>query len=637
MSIHATFRRLMRRTESSSTADNFDVFHKKTMASVLDSRGKSLGEWSFADADSEERCPRFILGLLRDRPDLRRRYPAATSTAGGYSEWLRTLGAREIGLSQRAISNIAAVFVREFGKPVREFYQHHPKLYLRYPLALLPVGQKKFVRWLFGKGRQQHSLTDEQILWFLHETAENLAMGIVETYLLNADWQQQFPFALVDEGQREFLQWLRRTFPKFAAFRYLKSLPEVFSREEVGALQRLVSTESNTSSSVARGVNLIGHFCYPSGLQQAALSNKRSLECAGVATSCRDLPTGVDTPLEPRASWLGLEFYPVTLITVAPVPLFEILYPRAGLAKRRGVYRIANWYWELENVSADWARFASLINEIWAPTGFVAEAFRSVMPLPVIEMLPTVSIDNIEKVSRAEFSIPENHFVFLFAFDFCSQMERKNPLALIRAFRAAFARTEPVTLLIKTVRGAVDSVNFARLKDSADENGVLVVDEFASRGRALGYIDMSDCFVSLHRSEGFGLGLAEAMLLGKPVIATNYSGNLAFMNQDNSLLVDCEVIEISESGPIYEQGGRWAAPSEAHAAELMRSIYENQEEARARATRSRPELVKKLAPETVGQRMKERLDEISRLTGDAPDRATHSDGVAQMYDQQNFS
>ena len=121
---------------------------------------------------------------------------------------------------------------------------------------------------------------------------------------------------------------------------------------------------------------------------------------------------------------------------------------------------------------------------------------------------------------------------------------------------------------------------------------------------------MADCFVSLHRSEGFGLGLAEAMLLGKPVIATGYSGNLDFMNRENSLLVDFEMVEIKEDRPIYTRGNFWAEPSIRHAAALMRDVYERPAEARARAHGAQPEIQRLLSLEAAGKRMRARLQEI---------------------------
>ena len=226
-------------------SDNFDVFRKKTVASIIDFRGRPLGEWSLADADSKETCARFVLGVLRDRPNLRRRFPDATSVVTGYRDWLLGRGARKFRLSPRAISNIAPVFEQELGKPVREFYLHNPKLQAKYSLALLPVGQKRFVKWLFRRDGQRHTLSTEQILWFLHQTAEDTGAGVMETYLLNPDWQELFPLALVGSGQREFLRWLRHRFPKFAPFRRLKSLPRVLSGDEEAALRQRISTGWN--------------------------------------------------------------------------------------------------------------------------------------------------------------------------------------------------------------------------------------------------------------------------------------------------------------------------------------------------------------------------------------------------------
>ncbi len=250
------------------------------------------------------------------------------------------------------------------------------------------------------------------------------------------------------------------------------------------------------------------------------------------------------------------------------------------------------------------------MDEIWAPTRFVAEAMRKSIPLPVYEMLPGVSIGPIRSISRAQLGFDQTDFVFLSMFDMNSEMERQNPLGLIRAFRQAFRPNEKARLIIKTIRREGDATEYERLKSAAQQNDIVLASDLVSREEAYGYIEMCDCFVSLHRSEGFGLGLAEAMLLGKPVIATNYSGNLAFMNSDNSLLVDYELVTISESGPIYKEGFRWANPSEPHAALLMRQVYENRDDAAARAARARTEVAEKLSVESAGGRMKDRLKAI---------------------------
>ena len=149
--------------------------------------------------------------------------------------------------------------------------------------------------------------------------------------------------------------------------------------------------------------------------------------------------------------------------------------------------------------------------------------------------------------------------------------------------------------------------------------------EVLSRARAYGFIQMCDCFVSLHRAEGFGLCLAEAMLMGKPVIATNYSGNLAFMHSGNSLLVDYTLVKIVEDNPIYKKGNRWAEPSINHAASLMRFCYDNPEQAAALGTVGQAEVKQKLSLKEAGQRMAEQLAKLpvsaeifTHLTRSAP-------------------
>ena len=600
MGLFSFLRRRSGNASAGAPSDFFDVFHRQTVDSIVDSRGLPLSQWSPADAASDASAARFVLGVLRDRPEVRRRYPRALQASSGYREYLRERAASEFGLSASAAANIHAVFAAKIGEPVREYYMHTAWLQSRYPLALLAVGQKRFVKWLLGKGRPQHGFTDEQIFWFLHETADDVPQGIAETYLLNPDWQARFPGGYSGPNEVPFLRWLRTEFPKYEPLRRVTALP------------RLAPITQMESRGAAPGVNVLSHFCYPSGIQQAALATKAALEAAGFQTSCRDVPAGVQTALAKRSDWLGLEPFAATVITVAPFPHFENCYRLSGLTRRDGVYRIAYWAWELDTIPQEWVKLAEAVDEIWAPTKFVVDAMRSRMTLPVHGMLPGVLLGDIEDVPRARLGIAADDCVFLFMFDMLSEFERKNPLAVVHAFRSAFAPHEQATLVIKVSRGSTDAAAMARLHAAAaDRSSIIIIDESVSRAKAYGYLNMCDCFVSLHRSEGFGLGMAEAMLLGKPVIATNYSGNLDFMHPGNSLLVDYALTDITVDGPIYKKGNRWADPSAEHAASLMRRVFEDRDGAAELGSRARAELSEKLAVRSAGLRMAERLRAVS--------------------------
>ncbi len=433
---------------------------------------------------------------------------------------------------------------------------------------------------------------------FCTSLAEDQARGWRLTYLLQPRWQENFPRALTPRGWKEFRRWLKRhAYGKFLTERSACNLCHQ-------------STHGRAAWHPIEGVNILSHFCNPSGIQQAALWTKAALERAGFRTSCRDVPVPRRVLPRDRADWLGLEIFPVTILNQAATPYFLSGYERSGLFRREGVYRIAYWNWELETIPDEWVEAAELVDEIWSPTQFVAQAMRSRMPRPVYHMLAGVEVGPIEPVSRAALSIPEDHFVFLFAFDLHSQLHRKNPLGLIRAFQAAFRADDAVTLVIKTSGGDIFAADLALLQKAARGENVVLLEEMMPRARAYGLTAMADCFVSLHRSEGFGLGLAEAMLLGKPVIATGYSGNLDFMNRENSLLIDYKIVEITEDRPLYTKGNFWAEPSIEHAAACMRQVYEHRDEANERARRAQPEIRRLLSIDAAGQRMRHRLEEI---------------------------
>jgi len=487
------------------------------------------------------------------------------------------------------------------GHWVRDIYCNDLELQKLYPLGLLPLGQLHFLSWLTKHGRTDQQLTDAEIHAFLRESAEEEPRALCLTYLLQPTWQEYFPFALTDRGWSEFRDWINSTYGHHLRQPLPPEVPAVFPNATQRDLKRGAPLD---------GVNILSHFCNPSGIQQAALWAKAALERAGLRTSCRDVPVPRRVVPSDREEWLGLEIYPITILTHAATPYFESGYERAGLLPRENAYRIAYWNWELETVPDEWVEVAELVDEIWSPTRFVADAMRARMPCPVHHILPGVEVGPVEKVRRSSLNIPEDHFVFLFMFDLHSQVHRKNPGAVFRAFREAFREDDKATLVIKTTGGDIHSADLKLVRETIRGPNVIMRDELMTRSQAYGLIALSDCFVSLHRSEGFGLGLAEAMLMAKPVIATGYSGNLDFMNPNNSLLVDYELVEIKEDRPIYTRGNFWAEPSIEQAAAYMRNVYEHQDEARTRALRGQAETQSLLSLEAAGQRMRARLGQI---------------------------
>ena len=592
-------------------ADVLDVWSETFPAFSAECK-LALPKGSAAEAEtSEAGAARFVLALLRESRWVRWRFPTALSSGeqSRFCRWLCRRGARKFNLSEQALKKIRGAFRHRPGKRIYDIYLRDTALQRFAPLGLLPLGQRSFFGWLTSYGRADQGARDEEILWFLYESAEQLEMGFALSYLVNPEWQKEFPFALTPRGWKAFCRSIAERYPKFFRRRSLGRMPQLLPTPEQIFLERSIVRREKIRD--VEGVNILSHFCYPSGIQQAALFAKAALNRCRVRTSCRDVPVPIKTELLDRADWLGLEIYPITIINVAPTPYFAPIYEHSGLARRENVYRIAYWNWELESIPAEWIELAPLVDEIWSPTQFVAQAMRSRMPLPVFKIEPGVEIGRIESVSRESLGIPDDHYVFLFMFDMYSEIERKNPLAVIRAFRAAFSPGEKATLVIKTSRGQADREGLERLQKAARENGVILIDQVVSRARAYGFLEMCDCFVSLHRSEGFGLGLAEAMLLGKPAIATNYSGNLSFMNAGNSLLVDYTLTEIARSGPIYAKGNVWAEPSVEHAAACMRKLYDDRSAAGAMGARAKAQLEASLSLPAAGERMLARLKQIA--------------------------
>jgi glycosyltransferase involved in cell wall biosynthesis len=191
-------------------------------------------------------------------------------------------------------------------------------------------------------------------------------------------------------------------------------------------------------------------------------------------------------------------------------------------------------------------------------------------------------------------------------------MERKNPRGLVKAFQLAFEKRDDVMLLIKTINVKYTPEKASWLHKVAEGYpNIHFINEHISREAMMSLIASLDSYASLHRSEGFGIGMAQAMYLGKPVIATGYSGNLEFMNSENSFLVRHKLVELKENYHPYEKGNVWAEPDLEHAAELMRLVFENRTLSNQIARRAESDIKTKMSPEAAGKEIKERLLTIS--------------------------
>ncbi len=189
-----------------------------------------------------------------------------------------------------------------------------------------------------------------------------------------------------------------------------------------------------------------------------------------------------------------------------------------------------------------------------------------------------------------------------------SFVERKNPLALINAFKLAFGGRQDVLLLIKTINGDRDPEQAQRLHKAAGSNGnIRFINGHFSRDEIINLVSSLDTYVSLHRSEGLGISMAQAMYLEIPVIATGYSGNLEFMDHNNSFLVRHRLAEIQENHGPYARGQHWADPDVEHATELIRLVLDNPAHTQKIAARAAADIQSTMTPAVTGHAMKERL------------------------------
>jgi hypothetical protein len=390
-----------------------------------------------------------------------------------------------------------------------------------------------------------------------------LELGLSALWDERVELQRRFP----DPGGRDR-----------AAFRQWASDEDVWNSEFGGLLLRDLAPRAQGQRQRPPGVNVVGYLRAELGVGEAARQLVAALDASDIPTWPISQPapnSRNDAHFIAPTIVLDLPFTNTLLCVNADMlpTLAESLVP-VGLSS---THRVGYWWWETSVLPTEFMPAFDHVDEVWAGTSFVADAIGRVSPVPVrtIPLPVHVPSVHIERVSEVDWP---SVFTFYFSWDYNSIFERKNPLGVIRAFTEAFRDGEGPVLVLKCINHEQHVNEHEQvLMAVRGRSDVRVIDRYVDSATRIAMASACDCYVSLHRSEGFGLTIAEAMYLRKPVIATGFSGNMDFMTETNSVCVPYSLVPIGETNSPYQPDELWAEPDESSAAASMRKVVSDGE------------------------------------------------------------
>jgi glycosyltransferase involved in cell wall biosynthesis len=468
-----------------------------------------------------------------------------------------------------------------------------------------------------------------------HELAPGVILDDVMAALADASHDAPSP---VDQGP-EFLRWIAE--PEFAGYapiaRYFAELrrrrhdllvayPEVPGRDAgrysewvevygcaerhlpaglfAPAPPRATAHEPYTQA----GVNLVGLLNAELGVGEVARRLEQALRVG-------DIPH-VTTPFERTRSRLRSTYRSepprfdtnLLCLNADSLPGFT---QDVGLEFFEDRYTIGVWFWETSTFPSMFHTAFATVDELWAASDYIADILRAAAPpeLPVVRMpLPIVTPAIDEAFDPTSLGVPADRFTFLCSFDYLSVPGRKNPLGTIDAFIAAFAPDEGPVLVVKSINAAEDQAAAHALREATQGRRDIVLFDGYLDSRANASLTAGcGCYVSLHRSEGFGLNLADALALGVPLIATGATGNMEFCRAEDCFLVAAEPTRVGPGHFPYDADATWMEPSVEDAARLMRLVFAAPHEARERARRARDRVLAENSMQRTATFMRDRI------------------------------
>ncbi|GAB3476933.1 glycosyltransferase [Polaromonas eurypsychrophila] len=514
------------------------VSHPVTRAMLLLWNGLSYASLDVPDKHhGSEGLSRLLFAIRENRPDLQAAFDI--STAEGRSKlvcWYLQSGRKELQIGWDApewqrytFAELDPRFPENPALPISRLMAHlwfgRPDLQKIFPLDDR-VQRGRFIAWFYFVWFDEQDfgsfLLPQQLAW-LFKNLPGIRLRrdawLLWRYLPNLN--SAFPLTST-AGVAKYAKWF--------ALQGTATLRNIQSRKK--SLQRKAAPSHCFAPARGCGVNLIGD-ALGEDLRNAAAC----LENAGISFSIFNFAPGANVSQQdttPQGRVSDELPYDINLFCITGMETVRVFLLH-GRSLFDGRYNIGWWPWELPVWPKARADAYALVDEIWAASQYTSDAYRKSAPVPVRQVPLAVTLDalNVDASSdfgRPHFALPEHTYLFYFSFDFDSTTERKNPWASLRAFRAAFpGNRKDVGLVIKVMHTSPDDPNWRQLQaEIAADKRIILIDQSLSRHELLALYAACDCYVSLHRAEGFGRGVAEAMLLGKSVIVSDYSGTRDF-------------------------------------------------------------------------------------------------------------
>jgi glycosyltransferase involved in cell wall biosynthesis len=509
-------------------------------------------------------------------------------------------------------------------------------------MSLHGARQAAYFGWLVAHGLKLYPTLagDPELIAFLSREVSATKHGLTRLqrtiYQARPDVQATFP---LKTALPQYLWWFYTfgldehhywSFLTEAEKKFVYSLPEPW----VSRLRQLSDVDSRSKAvpiafeNQSFGVNVIGYAYGQLGIGEDARMAARSCLASKVPFNMVSFAPGAEIGQNDRS----MQQYVVERGEFA-INLFCLTaeetgryYAEQGPSQFTNRYNIGYWPWELGAWPDAWQMLFDLVDEVWVSSQHTFDALVPVCDKPLYLMPMAVDLGPVkqfksQRQARAHFGLPVKAKLFCFSFDLNSYIERKNPQACVEAFLLAFAQDEysdaAVGLVIKVHAPKQPNAAWDRLKAlAASDSRVHIIEQTLDRPDLLALYQTCDCFVSLHRAEGFGRGLAEALQLGLRVICTGYSGNLDFCHAPMAELVDYRLVKVGPTQYPHAKGQYWAEPSIQHAAELMQKVFalpEAMPKLRQKPTQKQtqqPEGIAEFSPLVVGKHYKQRLKEI---------------------------